>query len=58
MERRTLTIIRNDMRNYLELADLCRQLGETEAAHRYTESAKAMERELEALRNLERIASC
>lgn len=50
MENRTLTLIRNDMRNYLELATLCRQLGEHEAAHKYSESAKAMEQELEALR--------
>lgn len=50
MTPRTRTLIRNDMRNYLTMARLSRQLGFPEAAHRYVESAKAMERELEALR--------
>ena len=47
---RTLARIREDLRNYLELAAVFRDIGEEKAALEYEEHARAMERELELRR--------
>ena len=54
---RCLNKIREDMRNYLEMAALFRAVGELRHAAEYERYAEAMKREMELIRTPERIQS-